>query len=182
MKTLIKNGTLVLRDGEKKADILIEDGKISKISANIKADCKVIDAAGKHVLAAHVPFFLGVACYFALRYAGHVLSGVIFYGDYIAWEGWWQQHLVVYSFAYNGVFFIPDTLIALGAAIGVLSSKSFNSFMATSAGAAEGVRSTGAADILYESGADVTAPADTLQNSHAAAENDERTAPRADER
>lgn len=50
MKTLIKNGTLVLRDGEKKADILIEDGKISKISANIKADCKVIDAAGKHVL------------------------------------------------------------------------------------------------------------------------------------
>lgn len=50
MKTLIKNGTLVLREGEKKADILIEDGKISKISANIKADCKVIDAAGKHVL------------------------------------------------------------------------------------------------------------------------------------
>ena len=50
MKTLIKNGTLVLRDGEKKADILIEDGKISIISANIKADCKVIDAAGKHVL------------------------------------------------------------------------------------------------------------------------------------
>ena len=50
MKTLIKNGTLVLRDGEKKADILIEDGKISKISANIKADCKVIDASGKHVL------------------------------------------------------------------------------------------------------------------------------------
>lgn len=139
-------------------------------------------AAGKHVLAAHIPFFLGVACYFALRYASHVLSGVIFYGDYIAWEGWWQQHLVVYSFAYNGVFFIPDTLIALGAAIGVLSSKSFNSFMATSAGAAEGVRSTGAADILYESGADVTAPADTLQNSHAAAENDERTAPCADER
>lgn len=50
MKTLIKNGTLVLRDGEKKADILIEDGKISKISANIKADCKVIDASDKHVL------------------------------------------------------------------------------------------------------------------------------------
>ena len=35
---------------KKKADILIEDGKISKISANIKADCKVIDASGKHVL------------------------------------------------------------------------------------------------------------------------------------
>ena len=27
MKTLIKNGTLVLRDGEKKADILIEIGR-----------------------------------------------------------------------------------------------------------------------------------------------------------
>lgn len=49
MKLLIKNGTLVLKDGEKKADILIENGKISKIG-KIAEDCKVIDAAGKHVL------------------------------------------------------------------------------------------------------------------------------------
>lgn len=49
MKLLIKNGTLVLKDGEKKADILIENGKISKIG-KIAEDCKVIDASGKHVL------------------------------------------------------------------------------------------------------------------------------------
>ncbi|HBN12966.1 MAG TPA: dihydroorotase [Clostridiales bacterium] len=49
MKLLIKNGTLVLKDGEKKADILIENGKISRIG-KITEDCKVIDAAGKHVL------------------------------------------------------------------------------------------------------------------------------------
>ncbi len=50
MKLLIKNGTLALGDGEKKADILIEDGKISKIAENITADCKTLDAVGKHVL------------------------------------------------------------------------------------------------------------------------------------
>lgn len=49
MKLLIKNGTLVLNGGEKKADILIENGKISEIG-KITADCKVIDASGKHVL------------------------------------------------------------------------------------------------------------------------------------
>ena len=51
MKLLIKNGTLVLKDGEKKADLLIENGKISKIGANLNSDGKVIDASGKHVLA-----------------------------------------------------------------------------------------------------------------------------------
>lgn len=49
MKLLIKNGTLVQNGGEKKADILIENGKISEIG-KITADCKVIDASGKHVL------------------------------------------------------------------------------------------------------------------------------------
>lgn len=50
MKLLIKGGTLVLKDGERKADILIENGKIAKIGENLKADCKTLDAAGKHVL------------------------------------------------------------------------------------------------------------------------------------
>ena len=50
MKLLIKNGTLVLRDGESKADILIENGKIVKIGRNITETCKTIDASGKHVL------------------------------------------------------------------------------------------------------------------------------------
>ncbi len=50
MKLLIKNGTLVQSGGEKKADILIENGKISKIAENITADCKTVDASGKHVL------------------------------------------------------------------------------------------------------------------------------------
>ncbi len=50
MKLLIKNGTLALDGGEKKADILIEDGKISKIAENITADCKTLDADGKYVL------------------------------------------------------------------------------------------------------------------------------------
>ncbi|MDE6373884.1 MAG: amidohydrolase family protein, partial [Clostridia bacterium] len=53
MKTLICGGDVVLTDGVKKLDILIEDGKIVKLADNIKADkdCKVIKAAGKTVIA-----------------------------------------------------------------------------------------------------------------------------------
>lgn len=49
MKLLIKNGVLVLKNGEKKADLLIEDGKIIKIG-EISEDCDTIDASGKYVL------------------------------------------------------------------------------------------------------------------------------------
>ncbi|MBD5632492.1 MAG: dihydroorotase [Clostridia bacterium] len=51
MKILIKGGTLVLKDGEQRADLLINGTKIEKISKQISADgCKVINAEGKHVL------------------------------------------------------------------------------------------------------------------------------------
>jgi len=53
MKLLIKNGTLVLKDGLKKADLLLDGRKIIKIAENIAADtdgdCEVYDASGKYV-------------------------------------------------------------------------------------------------------------------------------------
>ena len=51
MKLLIKNATLVLKEGERKADLLIENGRISKIGSGLSCEGKVIDATGKHVLA-----------------------------------------------------------------------------------------------------------------------------------
>ncbi len=56
MKLLIKNGTLVLKDKEIKADLLVEDGKIAQIAEKISlpassAGCEVIDAKGKHIIA-----------------------------------------------------------------------------------------------------------------------------------
>ena len=51
MKLLLKNATLVLRNGEKKADLLIDGGKISRISNNIEENCKTVDCTGKHVFA-----------------------------------------------------------------------------------------------------------------------------------
>ncbi len=51
MKLLIKDGTLVLPDGEKKCDLLAENGKITKIGFNITSGgCTVVNAAGKHVI------------------------------------------------------------------------------------------------------------------------------------
>ncbi len=53
MKLLIKGGTLVTADSEIKSDLLINGGKIEKISKNIPCpkDCKIIEADGKHVFA-----------------------------------------------------------------------------------------------------------------------------------
>ena len=51
MKILIKGGTVVTADGEKKSDVLTDGGKILKISENIQESSadKVIDATAKYV-------------------------------------------------------------------------------------------------------------------------------------
>ena len=49
MKLLIKNGTLVLKDGEKKADLLIDGGRIVALGENLSADCAGLDAAGENL-------------------------------------------------------------------------------------------------------------------------------------
>jgi len=56
MKILIKNGTLVLKDGEVKADLLTDGKKIVKIAKSIAVTdgCTVIDATGKHVMAGFI--------------------------------------------------------------------------------------------------------------------------------
>ena len=47
---IIKNGTLVLRDGLVKKDVLVQEGKIVKIADAIQADGEtVVDASGLHV-------------------------------------------------------------------------------------------------------------------------------------
>ncbi len=48
-RLLIKNGVLVTPQGENRADLLIENGVISKIAPSIEEKCKVIDATGKHI-------------------------------------------------------------------------------------------------------------------------------------
>ena len=51
MRTLIKNGTVILSGRAEKANILIEEGKVisTKTESNAEAD-KIIDANGLYVL------------------------------------------------------------------------------------------------------------------------------------
>ena len=50
MKKIIKNGTIVTASDTFKADLCVEDGKISQIGANLSsADAEVIDATGCYV-------------------------------------------------------------------------------------------------------------------------------------
>ena len=51
MKTIIRNGVVVDSEGSVRADLLIEDGKISAIGSHIEEmDAEVIDAGGKLIL------------------------------------------------------------------------------------------------------------------------------------
>lgn len=52
MRLLIKNGLVVNADGQKKQDLLIEDGLVKCLADTIEAPlpCEVIDAAGCYVM------------------------------------------------------------------------------------------------------------------------------------
>ncbi len=63
MKTLIQNGIVVNHDGERKADVLIADGRIARVAPDMSAqDAKVVDAAGCYVL----PGFIDTHTHFDL--------------------------------------------------------------------------------------------------------------------
>jgi len=50
-KLLLKNGTVVSSKGKKKADVLVEGGKIMKVAASITdKDAKIIDCEGKFII------------------------------------------------------------------------------------------------------------------------------------
>ncbi len=49
MKLLIKNGIVVTPEGEKKADLLVENGRIAAISPDIREKCDVLNAEGKYL-------------------------------------------------------------------------------------------------------------------------------------
>lgn len=93
-------------------------------------------AAKRPLLAAHARFLIGVGLYFVVRYCSHVLAGVLFWSngiDFLGWSGDLGGAVAWgYSLTYNLLFLLPDT--ALAAAVGgvLLSSKTFNAFMATS--------------------------------------------------
>jgi thiamine transporter len=53
-----------------------------------------------------------IFCCLAIRYASHVLSGIILWGSY-AWKGW---PVVPYSFAYNATYMVPELIITYAAA------------------------------------------------------------------
>lgn len=58
-------------------------------------------------------FILGIIIAGGLKWFCHVLSGVIFFGEY-AWEGW---NVWPYSMVYNSTFVIPETIIAIAVVI-----------------------------------------------------------------
>lgn len=92
-------------------------------------------AAGKPPIKSHYRFFIGVIFYFLIRYVSHVTAGVLFWsGDinFLFWNGDLAGTVALgYSLTYNLLYLLPDTIIAAGAGLALLCSKTFNGFMAT---------------------------------------------------
>ncbi len=90
----------------------------------------------KPVFSAHLKILIGFALYFLVRYISHVLAGVLFWSsgiDFMIWQGDLSGWVAIgYSMAYNALFLVPDTLIAMIVAVAVLANKAFNGFMAKS--------------------------------------------------
>lgn len=104
-----------------------------------RANMSKIDKIGDGTaIKSHANFFIGVAVYFVVRYFSHILAGVLFWSNlydstFMIWSGELSGIMAwTYSITYNGLFLIPDTLIAVIAGIFVLNSKSFNKFMVSS--------------------------------------------------
>ena len=56
----------------------------------------------------------GIALTLSLRFASHVLSGVIFFGTWMP-EGW--SNTLIYSICYNGSFMLPELILTMIGAV-----------------------------------------------------------------
>lgn len=67
MKTILKGGTVVSGEGCRKADVLIEDGKIKEVEETVEAQgAEVVDVAGKLIF----PGFIDAHTHFDLHVSG----------------------------------------------------------------------------------------------------------------
>src|SRR5688500_17246123 len=90
MRTLIKNGTVVTASETYPADLLIEDGKIVLLGANLPGDgAEVVDAAGKYIL----PGGIDVHTHLELPFGGTVSSDDFYTGHKAAAFGGTTTHL-----------------------------------------------------------------------------------------
>ena len=90
MKTLVKNGTLVTAAESFKADLLMDDGKIALIGANLPADgAQVVDAGGQYVL----PGAIDVHTHLELPFGGTVSSDDFYSGHKAAAFGGTTFHI-----------------------------------------------------------------------------------------
>ena len=102
------------------------NSKIIKIETGQIADTRI----KKRTLSRHANFFIAFSIYLLVRYFSHVLSGILFFGEW-APVG---HTAITWAFLYN-TFFLLDAAIALLGGVVLLSSKHFNRFMTTTANA-----------------------------------------------
>ncbi len=79
-----------------------------------------------------LPLVLGTACVFTLRFASHLVSGMIFFTQDSVWvtlPAWAMKNAFVYSFIYQCIYVPADGLIAALALVGLCKSGAFDRLM-----------------------------------------------------
>lgn len=67
----------------------------------------------------------GIALAVVLRFVFHVISGVVIWHSFgELWEGFATENSLLYSFAYNGAYMLPELILTLVGAIVLLSVPS----------------------------------------------------------
>ena len=72
-----------------------------------------------------LPLVLGAICVFVLRFASHLVSGMIFFTQDAVWvdfPAWATSNAFVYSFIYQCVYVPADAVIAIAVLIGICKS------------------------------------------------------------
>ena len=72
-----------------------------------------------------LPLVLGAICVFVLRFASHLISGMIFFTQDAVWvdfPAWATSNAFVYSFIYQCVYVPADAVIAIAVLIGICKS------------------------------------------------------------
>ena len=128
----------------------------------------------RFAMIANKGFYIGMAAYIVVRYASHILSGILF------WDLWYSpapaSYAIAYCFVYNS-FCLIDCFIAFVVSLALLSSKNFDKLMTDFMSNTQKRRAVAAGNAASsQNGTDgnVTAQSDGLTNSDTSAESDKR--------
>ena len=124
---------------------------------------RAANGSKRFALVSHRGYYIGMLLYVLIRYASHIMSGIVF------WDLWYGPapagFIVGYSMGYNSYCLI-DWAIAVAASLALLSSKTFDKLMLDVSALSRTKRKAAVTAASGEQGADGSVTAETDGLAH----------------